>query len=153
MAYTSKEEQYNDTKSSGFTFVFVGILGVVFLLLNIFGVINIHFAPKDNIMFYVVLGGLFIAFIIIGISSYLKVSRLRNEATQEENFSSSVIDSYIELNSSESIDSTIDPALSDEEKYFERIALIKESIRSDYENLDDSYADDLADRIFDKLYN
>lgn len=44
--YVKREDKYKDVKSSGYTFLIVGFAGLIFMLLNVFGIINFYLASN-----------------------------------------------------------------------------------------------------------
>ncbi len=149
--YISKEEQYNDSKSSGFTFLLVGIVGAAIIILNNLHILKVKFI--EGPLFTIVMGAVFLAFIVIGILSYIKSHKLRAEAESEKDFTNNLLDDFFEKYPADAIDSDIDSQLSEELKYFERIRKITDLLNEMYPDLDSKYIEAMSEKIFEKLFD
>ena len=99
-AYVEIGKKYEDVKSTAYTFLIIGCLGIVLLILLWIGILPISFSFFTQCMFTVVLGILFIFFLFVGMDTddisleqlyFLRsenINRLMKEAfpTLEENF-------------------------------------------------------------------
>ena len=78
--YITKEERYSDYKSSYYTFFFFGIVGLIFVFLNIIGKINLLNGLIPNLF----MGALFIFFIYLGLNTMQKAKKLMPEVEEEK---------------------------------------------------------------------
>jgi hypothetical protein len=143
-SYVKKEEQYKDLKSSADTFLIVSLLGIVVLLLNIFGVLN-FFAGTIS---YVVMSGLFIAFLVIAFTTYKKAKEVKAQIADENNTTKAIKEWLSSNVTMEYLDSLVIQNESKEIQFFHKIEKIKELVESNFGELDDSYLDQLAEEYY-----
>lgn len=142
--YVKKEEQYKDLKSSADTFLIVSLLGIVILLLNVFGVIHIF----AGVISYLVMGGMFAAFLYIAYSTYRKAQKVKKQIAEENN-TTQAIQEWLSLNVTlEFLNTLINQAESKEIQFFHKIEKIKELVVQNFGELDDSYLDQLAEEFY-----
>lgn len=150
--YVNNEEQYNELHSSAITFFVVSIFGILFLVLNFLGV----FSFLNGAFSYSVMGILFVAFILIGISTQRKASIVKT-AIEEENKRTAAIKDWLlkkvtkeildELLVNESIDGE---EIDSEEIYFlQATDKMKEMIQEEFGMLNENY----LDRLVEEFYN
>lgn len=143
--YVKKEEQYKDLKSSAFTFLLVSILGIVVLVLNAIGIIGIFEGPMP----YIVMGSLFVAFLYVGVSSYLKAQKVVTEV-DEENRVTEAINNWLSQNvTAEQLNSFTKSEDSEEIRFFHKLEKMKDMINTQFGELDENY----LDRLVEEFYN
>ena len=110
--YVKKSDKYEDVRSSAFTMLIVGMLGIIFVVLTITQVIKIPFNPTTAWLFYGIMGIVFVAFVVGGLVSFSRAKKLQAEAEIEdakideinawakENLSQTTVDSGLDLNES-----------------------------------------------------
>lgn len=153
-AYTKTAERYKDNFSSGVTFLLCGFLGLLFLILENFGVIQlINSTGISKILSNVVIGGLFIAFIIIGVYSLRYSKELKKQSSDEELFTEKLLKWLRSSLKYETIESTYESGLPEELKYFKRIEVIKAFLEKGYSSLDEEYLLQIADDYYAELFN
>lgn len=151
--YITKSDKYKDLHSSSLSLIIVGILGDVFLILNVLDVLPFHFAFEglSGILFYTVMGTLLNVFLIGGIVSMKSANKIKGEIQSEEDFTDSVINYIIETYTKDFIDEHF--SSSDEASlYFEREAFIKKAISDKFGELDEAYLDKLIDDLYQKIF-
>lgn len=149
--YVSHAEKYADVSSSAATFLLVGGVGLIAIILLMTGIISppVSLTP----FFYVVMTGVFALFIIIGIASLINAASLKKKiATDIE--TSSRIKTWLKENiSAENINSLISDEISEDEKFFERTGIIKEKIAlSEYADTDEAYIDALIEDFYNDIF-
>ena len=83
--YNNSAEKYSDNLSSAITFFVCGGAGLIILLLNDFNVLHLfHFSGASAILTNVVLGGLFIAFLLIGFKSLKYSKNIKSQMSVEK---------------------------------------------------------------------
>lgn len=143
-AYVKKEDQFKDLKSTAFTFFFVSLLGIAVLILNAVGVITLF----AGIMPYIVMGGLFIAFLYIGITTYAKSKKVEKEITSENDLSSS-IERWLNQNITNATLASIDEVESNPEiSFLKKLDYMKELIIEEFGEMDDSYLDHIVEEYY-----
>lgn len=143
-------------KSSAFALLIVGIFGFAFLALSYLKVIPVNLAPNINTIFYVVMGLMFLAFIIIGIMSF-KASKAISALSKDEDDLTERIYSYFDNKyTGESLDAIAFLAegvpAAEEEKFFPRSKVIRNEIVANFGELSDSFLTELTETIYSKIY-
>ena len=150
--YVKKSDKYEDVRSSAFTMLIVGMLGIIFVVLTITQVIKIPFNPTTAWLFYGIMGVVFVAFVVGGLVSFSRAKKLQAEAEIEdakideinawakENLSQTTVDSGLDLNESVEI------------LYFSRAEKIKNTLMLQFEDVDEGLIDLLTESIYTKLY-
>lgn len=149
-----REQEY---KSSGFALLIVGIGGLIFLALCVFGVIGISIgASVRSIAFFVMLF-MFLAFIYLGIRSFVAAKAIGALAGDEDLLTADIENYFKTEYSKEKIDELAlnenDANLEDEVKYFKRISVIKDLMLKRFGELEESYTDNMVEVIFGLLYD
>jgi len=146
--YVKKEEQYKDLKSSASTFIVVSILGIAYLILNAVGVIHFFAGPMP----YIVMSLLFVAFLYIGITSYLKAQKVEKEIG-EENRVTEAINNWLSQNvTAEQLDSLTQDETTEEIRFFHKLEKMKEMIIKQFGEIDESYLDRLVEEFYNNTF-
>ena len=148
--YTTQKEKAENYKTSAYTLIVVGILGLVFLVVASMGVLRISF----GLLTYFIMGGMFLLFLLSGIASYRSYKKSSQEAVMENHLSKEIME-WCKVNLDTDIidEMFLDEKIPDEIKYFKRIDKIKESIKETYLNLDDGFLDALVEEIYPVIFN
>ncbi len=146
--YVKKEEQYRDLKSSASTFIFVSILGLVIFILNAAGIISIFAGPMP----YIVMSLLFIGFLYVGFSSYVKAQKVEKEIDGENNVTQSINDWLSQNVTAEQLDTLTDPNETDEIRFFHKLEKMKELITAEFGDLDEGYLDLLVEEYYNNIF-
>ncbi len=145
VSYVMKAEKYKDYTATVGVFLGIGILGIVFVVLNIAGVLTI----LNGILPISVMGALFIFFIIVGISSLKKAKELRLQIADEKKMTDQIND-WLKTNvTAEYLESLSDETVSAEVNYIRVTDIIKKRLQ---ENFPDQNSDYL-DRLIEEFYN
>lgn len=150
--YRKKSEQADDLKSSGEVLLVFGILGCIAMLLIDFGVLPIRFG--NRIMMNVIMFALFLFFIGFGIYSLKGARKFRAEASDEDALTER-IDVWVKAHlTAESIDGAAGLEEEDAEEicFFKRTEAIKRKIADEFDGVDESYLDSLAENVYQELF-
>ncbi len=153
--YIDSESKANDNKSSAWTFLTVGFLGLVVMCLIVTGVIPIHLNPNAQFLIYGVMFAMFGLFIVIGFVSMRNSTRFQKEAKSEINLFNEMLEFCKSSNLAGVIASEIaetDPDLEDEELYFKRTELLKDKLANKFMNLDEAFLDNFTDKVYAELF-
>lgn len=153
-SFKKASEKYSDNMSTAITFFVCGIAGIIVLILNQLRVIKLFETSGPSFIFKIIIfGGLFTAFIIIGIYSLKAAKKAKAKIKEETDISDTVMEWLRNNVTIDDIDNSYeDTDIADEMKYFNRTAYIKELIKSKFEEIDDELRDVLADDFFEELY-
>lgn len=146
--YIKRAEKSKDLKSSAITFISFSIIGIIFVALNIAGV----FSYLNNLLSYLVIGGMFLAFLWIGISSFRMSKKAAEEALEEEAVTKRLTDWLKENVTPELLDSFSDPSLSGEINFMRQMEGIKEQITQIFGEMDDSYLDLIVEEFYNETF-
>lgn len=155
--YRDSKELFLENKSSAYMLLTVGIIGIIVLALICTDVIKIYFSLTSKIISGVVMGSLFVTFIVMGIATLKNAKKYGEKAKEEGDLTTKILD-YCADNLTPM---TIDKACKDEEwdalpeemKYFKRIDFIKNFITGHFLNLEEDYVSFLADEMYTTFYD
>ncbi len=151
--FVKSSDRYEDINSSGITLIFTSVLGFVFLILKYLDVIHLYFQGFTEYMFYFVMGGMFIAFFVVGILSLKQAKVIKAGIAKEEDTTSSVLTYFSENYSKDYIDECIGIAeLSEGDIYYKRYEFIESELHNNFEDIDDSYAEHLIEQIYENTF-
>lgn len=148
------EDQHNradDYKSSGQALLFVGILGIAFLLVNVLGILPFQLA---GIAQYVVLA-MCLFFIIYGAYSLKESKKIEKQAGDDDEIMNQM-QTYLKENlSKETLDAKFDAAndAAEEQLYFGRTECIREALTKQFGEKYQPIIDKITDDYYEELYS
>lgn len=144
--YVKKEDKYKDLSSTAWTFLLVGIAGLIFTVLNILGYVSYF----NNPVSYTVGTAMFLFCIGVGASSFRSAKKTKSQIAEEERFTNE-LRTWMEDNLRESdLLSIQDDTLSDEINFLNKLSYMKERITAQF---GDSIEDAFLDEITEEFYN
>ena len=151
--YQNKSEQAAENKSSAWTLLIVGGLGLVFLVLLLAGVLPLQLRGANRYMIGGIMGALFVIFIVMGFVS-LKNSKLYAKEADSENSLKSTMEKWCRENlEGAKVDATLQlNTVPEEEWYFRRVALVKSVLNRQFVNLDQDFLDHFVDDMYDTIF-
>lgn len=147
--YTSAKSRHAETKSSAWTFLFLGAVGFVIMTLALIGVIHI---PLHTFAL-VVMEAMFIGFLFVSVISFKNVKKLQAEITDEADLEARVMSWAKENLIVDELTADLDADTADEMKYFMVSELIREKIMTAFPEVDDSYAEELTENFYNELFS
>lgn len=150
-SYVSASEKYENEKSSAFSLLFVGIAGLIFILLNIVGILNI--LGEGRMFFTLTMTGMFVIFLIVGLLSLKRMKNLKKNVAIENSISDEIKSFLLSEIKPEIIDGSMDSDLSDEEKYLYRLDIIMRITKEKFETSDDSLIEHLIEEAYDTIFS
>lgn len=152
--YVEKSKKYEDVKSTAYSFLFVSIAGILFLVLIYTGIIPIQFATYMKYLMAIVMGGMFLIFFIVGIRSYQSLGGLKSQVLQEQQDLEAAKNWFFKQYSAKAIDITADIRESDElqQKYYLRSYFMKGVLMEKFPAFKDDFLDYLTDLFYEELY-
>lgn len=153
-AYVEKSVRYEDERSTAFSFLLVGIGGFILLALIYAGVIPLQFASYMKYISGAVMGGLFAAFIIIGIRSWMKLKKIRLEAEVEKERRAAADAWFLNAYTAQALDEKagVGDKEAAEQNYFLRSSFMKQALQEQFPDFDEPFLDYLAEQYYDALY-
>lgn len=151
-AYISKKAKAADMKSTAYTFTLMSIAGIVFLILFAAGVLPFQTASYMKIMICIVMGGMFLIFLVIGIRSFGQIKILANDADSEESLLSESLDWFRSSYQAGDIDSGIDTAQPEETLYFARYEVMHRILADKYPDMEESLLDHTIETLYAEIF-
>ena len=144
-AYVFKADRYRDLAGTVWIFLFFGVVGLGFVLLNVAGLLTVLNGWIPNI----IMGALFIFFLYVAISTNHKAKTIRAEI-EAENTLTEEIDAWLKENiTKDFLNSLHDDNFSEELNYIKMTEAIKELLIQRFGNQNLSY----LDRLVEEYYN
>lgn len=152
--YQNKKTKAEDFKSSAYTLTFVGALGLIALVLMEVGVIPVKLYPPGKYITYIVMGGLFLIFIITGIRSFFTFKKYKKEAEVEDDHTKAILDYAKESITKEAVIAMarINENLPEEMKYFKYSEVIKKKIIEKFGPQDLSFLESISEEIYGRIF-
>ncbi len=153
-SYMGSAERAAENRSSGWSLFIVGGLGLVMIVLGLAGILP--FSVGNPIMFYGVLGVMFVIFILLGFMSMKNAKQYAEAAKEEDELQRTLLDWCAANFDAAQIDAKIN-ALGEEAQeeliYFKRYDYMKSRINREFLNVDQPFLDRLIDeKIYDSVF-
>ena len=149
---TAQAAQKEDMKSTAYTFTFIGIGGLILLMLLAFNILPVRIPETTKIMMYFVMGVMFLIFLFIGIRSFRQIKSLADAAEQEDALFSEITRWFLESYRGEDIDRNVDKTQEEELLYFARYDIMKRLILEKYPDLEESLLDHMIETLYAELF-
>lgn len=152
--YQDKKSKAEDFKSSGYTLIFVGILGLVALVLLELGVFPFSLSAPGKYITYLVMGTMFLIFVIMGFSSFKSFKKYAKEAETEDDLTSRIKAWTLENVTKESIvkKAALPVDMPDEVKYFRYFELLKGAIKREFGDVNVAYLESLTEELYGEIF-
>ena len=146
--YVKKEERYDDYKSSAGMFLAFGIIGLVFVILNVIGVLELLTVSFSLL----VMCAMFVAFIVIGVLSYKKAAAIKEEAAQETQVVKDLTRWLENAVTREELEACEEEADGAELAYLKKIELLKTTLADAFPEIDDSFLDQFVEDFYNSHF-
>ena len=153
--YQNSATKAEDNKSSAFTLLLVGGIGLVVIILCLAGVIELNLTESSKYLVYGVMGTLFVLFLIMGGFSMRSYKVFAKKAEKEDNLTEEIRKWCLADMSAEKIDALLseeEKDLNEEMKNFKRIEHMQKMIREKFLNLDEAYLEHFIDDIYPEIF-
>lgn len=151
--YVNNEEKAQENRTSAYTLLIVGGIGLILIIMFFFDVIHIHMSLTNKYMVSGVMGVLFILFIIMGIVSMKNSKILKKKACKENNLTIEIKKWCMENLKKDEMDELLALEGQPEElKYFPRFDYVKSAIKKQFMNLDEGYLDRLVEETYSEIF-
>ena len=134
----------------------VGVLGIVFMLLVFLGIIPVSLSKNIRVVTYVVMGGMFVIFIIVGIRSFIFAKKYMDYSVEEDKLNEDIRKWFSENFDADTIDKAVffseDVERNKEMDYFKRFDYMKSLINDHFDNPDSAMVEDIADSLYTEIY-
>lgn len=145
--YVNSEEQAEENRSSAWTLLIVGGVGMLVMILGILGIIPLKLG--NPYMFYGVMSAVFILFLVMGAVSFKNAKLFAKKAESDNSLKDSLLKWCKENLTAETVDGQIEGAaeMAEEVLYFKRYEIIKKMMNHQFMNLDQGFLDKLIDDV------
>lgn len=151
--YQNKAERAAENKSSAWTLLLVGGVGLVFLILLLAGVLPLQLKGANRYLIGGIMGAMFVLFVVMGFVSLKKSKEYAKDADSENSLKGTMEKWCRENLDGASIDAKLQlSAVTQEEWYFRRTAMLKAILNHQFVNLDQEFLDHFVDDIYDTIF-
>lgn len=153
--YVSSADRAEDNRSSAYTLLIIGGIGLVLVVLMAMGVIPFFFNSSTKVLTYAVMGSLFGIFIIMGIVSFRNAAKFARKADFEAELSGEMRQWAKEHLTKEKIDAMLAPEdqeLPEELLYFKRTELCRQRLENQYMNLEERFLEHFIEEIYPEIF-
>lgn len=151
--YMNNEERAEENRTSAYTLLTVGGIGLVVIVLIFMDVINLHMSVTNKYMVTGVMGVLFLLFVIMGIVSMKNSRILKRKASKENKLTIEIKKWCVENIRKNQVDESLDIMGQPEElQYFQRFDYVKKLIQNQFVNLDEGYLERLIEEIYPEIF-
>lgn len=150
--YKKPADRATEYKAGAATLLLMGIAGMVVLILVDIGIIPLYFTTDRKILINTVLGGTFVLFIGLGISSYITYKKLCAQVKIDDELEQNVINWFNSTVAVSDLTANENNKESEEVLYFQRFKSIKSKINGQFSDLDPAFVEYLADKLYNDLF-
>lgn len=143
-SYVLKTEKYKDYTATVGVFLGLGVIGIIFVILNIAGVLSV----LNGILPMIVMGALFLFFIAVGISTQKKAKELQHEIDEEKKTTDQINEWLSTHVTAEYLESLSDETISAELNYIRVTDAIKEKLSEAFPGQNADYLDRLIEDFY-----
>lgn len=150
--YDDKKLKAEEYKSSALTLALVGGVGLILIILHAIGVIPITIPNTTKIMMYLVMGAMFVIFLVSSFFAWKSYKRLLAEDDVEKAFIKEAKEFLKEVSVAQLEEGMDLSDTADEMKYFKRIAALKRILEEKYPDTSEELIDHLAEEYYDEHF-
>lgn len=150
--YVDSNVRAENYKSGAGVLIGVGAIGVVALILINLGVIPLSFPGSTILMINVVMGALFLIFLIVGVSSFISYKKLIKQAGEEESLEDKIYEWSDKILNKNLLDSEVNENDTDEEKFFARTEALRKQLVEAFPELDEGFKEHIIEEIYDRIF-
>ncbi|MBQ9550563.1 MAG: zinc ribbon domain-containing protein [Lachnospiraceae bacterium] len=151
--YRKASDRVEDIRSSAYTLLIVGVLGLIAVFLLYIGAIPVFLTGAGKYIVISTMTALFILFFFFGVNSFRKIKPLTEEAEREEKKIDEIRKFFFESYTAESLDrEALGSDGDDVNTYFLRSAFIKKALNERFMDLDPSFLEYIADKLYNEMF-
>lgn len=152
--YEEPSKKAEDFKSSAYTLLSIGVLGIIALILLISGVLPVRLDPSAQWMTCLVMSALFLTFIIMGILSMQSAKKMRCLVKEDQLLTEQIISFCRENMTAQAIDQKAQVTEEDAEemRYFKRTEQIRVLILEAFPTVRGDHLDYLTDERYPEIF-
>lgn len=152
--YEDSAKKAEEFKSGAYTLLFVGALGLAALGVLISGVLPVRLNPSSQWMTCLVMGALFIIFIVMGVLSLQSSKKLAEKAVKEGSLKEEMQAFCKEKVDANAVDEAAGVLGSDpsEMRYFKRTEQLKQILSNNFSEAESDYLDNFVDEMYPEIF-
>ncbi len=150
--YKKPAERAAEYKAGFQTMLLVGGVGIIALVLIDVGLIPIYFPKESSILINVVMGGMFLAFIGLGINSYKTYKKLLLQTDEDDKTEKDITEWFEKSVTVEMLTSGENKKDSEEMLYFNRYKKLKKMINNQFPGLEASFVEYVTDKLYNETF-
>lgn len=153
--YVDSAERAEENRSSAWTLLLVGGVGLIVIVLNLLNIIHLPIYGFTKYMVSGLLGALCVIFVVAGFISIKKTKTYSSAATVEKDNKDKIIDWCKENEIAVKINMAIEnefPDLPEEEVYFKRYEGLKFFVFKNFQSMSLPFLEHVIDEIYDSLF-
>ncbi len=150
--YVSKQSKKEDTKSTAYSFLLVSILGFILLVLFDLGVLPVPVADYMKIMLNIVMGIMLLIFFVIGVTSFLQLKKLGEQADVEVNRETEILSWFRSTYRPADIDEYFVADTLNGDIYFKRYEVMSRFLTEQYPDLEEAFLDHLIEELYPEFF-
>ncbi len=155
--YKSNAEKAADNRSSAYTLLGVGLIGLCIDVLCFCDVIHLPLGESFKFMILGVMGAMFLLFLVMGAVSLKNAGKYAKKAESEKELTEEVEKWFVEHVTAEKVDEGLfseeEEDFSEEQKYFKRYEKIKGLISERFLNLEEGYTNHFIDEHYQDIFS
>ena len=154
--FEKASDRAENYRSGAYSLLVIGIIGLVFMILCVMGVIPINLPGSSKIVSGIVMTLVFLIFLAVGVKSLDDARKYADQADREERLTKEIHDWFTGNYSRDTIDRAVfwegDDDRGVEADYFKRYQYIKQVIEDKYEYLAPDYAEKMIEDLYNEIY-
>lgn len=141
----------NEYKSGAVTLLFVGIAGIIVLVLMNVGVIPV-FKSASSTMINIVVGGMLVFFVVMGFMSVSSYKKLKVKALEEQKLKNDIMSYFEDFVNKDDILCNNSDNLGPEELTLWQFEQIKSIILKEFSNVDELFLEYITEKIYENMF-
>lgn len=151
--YVDAGKKLEDAASTAWSFTFLGALGFIILILIWAGILPLSISYGTLLLGTIIMGILFLIFILVGIRAFFDRRRLRSVKAKEDANICQIRQWFQEYYSADAISNGMDEEdLSIEQLYFLRSENISRLLAEEFPELEESFAEYMLENIYQMYF-
>lgn len=150
--YKKPLERAAEYKAGAQTLLFVGFVGIAFLVLMDVGVVKLNFTTDRRMLINIVMGGMFLLFVILGFASVKTYKKLLSQSKVDDELERNIVEWFNANITVEKLTAGEDKKTPEEMLFFNRFKTLKSSIKSQFPDIEASFLEYMTDKLYNELF-
>ncbi len=150
--YQDSSQRADENRSSAWVLLILGALGLLAVVLGVLGILPLKLG--NPYLFYGVMGAIFVLFVVAGVVSMKNAKSFAGKAASENSLRNTMLDWCRQQLDGREIDREIGISDDSEEiRYFNRTAYIRERLNHQFVNLDQDFLEQfIDDQVYEMVF-